>query len=708
MEGELYIARRSRPVATPAALPAELQQAIESPLAGIRAGAVQELAGVLRGRHAGMALAARLALEQLTDDDSRSVAAAATAALGTPAPAPAPARPELALSASIIDLGRLPLHSQSPERRVQVGNAGGGDLNARATASASWLKLRQVGDEFVVAADTSAAGEYEGTITVDSDGGTAAIRVRARVDPALPVFEAAAPIHPDPVPEAPAAARPASQQDLDLAMVASAAADAIPPVTQMSLAPANLAAGQAVAGPDISPAAPADGGSQGTTPPPRDDHPPVAAGRPGPGAGEKTARAPRPRRGGRTIRRRPVIIATAIGTAAIGLVIAIIISVTPSTPGTPGTPGTSGTSGTPVAPGGSLRWVYTTPNQVDSRPVVVGGVVYVGGFDGKMYALDAATGHARWAYTTGNSVASGAAVTGGTVYFGSDDHKVYALDAATGHVRWSYTTGSGVESRPAVAEGTVYVGSQDGKVYALDAATGHVRWSYTTGNQGNSGPAVVGGTVYVGSDDGKVYALDAATGHVRWSYTTANIVSSSPAVVGGTVYVGSIDGKVYALDAATGHLRWSYTTGLGVQSDPAVVGGTVYIGSLDHKVYALDAATGQLRWSYTTEAKSSPARRWSAAPSTSAATTARCTRSASDRKRRGSRREASADPILEWLDQPPVRILTDKTSEASITLWGARSLLGRRHPRHRPALAPPPGHPEVDLSAPDGTAAGRR
>ena len=29
-------------------------------------------------------------------------------------------------------------------------------------------------------------------------------------------------------------------------------------------------------------------------------------------------------------------------------------------------------------------------------------------------------------------------------------------------------------------------------------------------------------------------------------------------------------------------------------------------------------------------------------------------------------------------------------------------------PRHRPALAPPPGHPHVDLPAPDGTAAGQR
>lgn len=83
MQGELYVARRSRPVTTPAPLPPDLQGVIDHPLANVRAGAVQELARLERGSHAGLALAARLTLESLADDDSRIVAAAAAAALVT-------------------------------------------------------------------------------------------------------------------------------------------------------------------------------------------------------------------------------------------------------------------------------------------------------------------------------------------------------------------------------------------------------------------------------------------------------------------------------------------------------------------------------------------------------------------------------------------------------------------------------------------------
>jgi caspase domain-containing protein len=81
VEGDLYIARRNRPVTKPAALPPELQQAIDHPLPGVRLAAVQELEGILRTRHAGLALAARLALEGLVRDDSRNVSAAAEGVL---------------------------------------------------------------------------------------------------------------------------------------------------------------------------------------------------------------------------------------------------------------------------------------------------------------------------------------------------------------------------------------------------------------------------------------------------------------------------------------------------------------------------------------------------------------------------------------------------------------------------------------------------
>ncbi|MDD4786965.1 MAG: PQQ-binding-like beta-propeller repeat protein, partial [Pirellulales bacterium] len=62
------------------------------------------------------------------------------------------------------------------------------------------------------------------------------------------------------------------------------------------------------------------------------------------------------------------------------------------------------------------------------------------------------------------------AVAGGTVYFGSSaDGKVYALDAATGKERWSARTGGPVRLAPAVWRDKVYVGSDDGCVYCLRA-----------------------------------------------------------------------------------------------------------------------------------------------------------------------------------------------------------------------------------------------
>jgi hypothetical protein len=93
--GDLLIARS--PTVRPVHLPAELQQAVQHPIARIRLGAVEELEQLLGGDHAGLALAARTTLERLAADDSQLVsskvrtvlAGRPVGELGPPPPVPA-------------------------------------------------------------------------------------------------------------------------------------------------------------------------------------------------------------------------------------------------------------------------------------------------------------------------------------------------------------------------------------------------------------------------------------------------------------------------------------------------------------------------------------------------------------------------------------------------------------------------------------------
>jgi hypothetical protein len=133
VHGDLYIARRAHPVTTPAPLPTELHDAVDSPFASIREAAVRELARLLHGRHAGLALAARQTLERLTDDDSRTVATAAINTLGTSptdhaAPIPPPAvpatTPDIRQPVSTSDAAPRPDSSVDIEPAATVDGSG--------------------------------------------------------------------------------------------------------------------------------------------------------------------------------------------------------------------------------------------------------------------------------------------------------------------------------------------------------------------------------------------------------------------------------------------------------------------------------------------------------------------------------------------------------------------------------------------------------
>jgi outer membrane protein assembly factor BamB/regulation of enolase protein 1 (concanavalin A-like superfamily) len=122
-----------------------------------------------------------------------------------------------------------------------------------------------------------------------------------------------------------------------------------------------------------------------------------------------------------------------------------------------------------------------------------------------------------WSYATGGTIASQPAIVGGVAYVGSWDGYEYALNAATGAVTWKTFTGittgnsgcnpptAGISSAATVLNGVVYVGGGDAYWYALDAATGSVLWRVYTGDNSASGghynwssPLIVNGYAYIG------------------------------------------------------------------------------------------------------------------------------------------------------------------------------------------------------------------
>ena len=213
----------------------------------------------------------------------------------------------------------------------------------------------------------------------------------------------------------------------------------------------------------------------------------------------------------------------------------------------------------------------------------------------------------KWKFPTGDRIVSSPVWSDGVIYFGGDDGNIYAVDAKTGRQLWKHTTGGPAPSTPAVVGGTLYVVSYDGKLHALDARTGRVRWKFATGGERRfeakglnglqprnqtiadpfdvflSSPVVAEGAVYFGSGDGNLYAVDVASGELRWKFQTGDVVHASPAYADGVLYFGSWDSYFYAVEAATGKEKWRFHGGedpvlhnqVGFQSSPAVANGVV-------------------------------------------------------------------------------------------------------------------------------------
>ncbi len=215
----------------------------------------------------------------------------------------------------------------------------------------------------------------------------------------------------------------------------------------------------------------------------------------------------------------------------------------------------------------------------EASPIVVDGVMYISGWDGWLWALDATTGQELWRYKHAvpydvslccGNVNRGVAVATGKVFMVTANAHLLALDATDGTRVWDKTygdvrAGESATLAPLVVKNMVIVGSSGGEfgvrghLDAFDVDSGEHLWRcYTVPKPGEPGSETW-------PSDGDAWARGGANPWVTGTFDPETnllyVGTGNPAPdfdgevrQGDNLYTDSI----IAVDVDSGQIRWHY------------------------------------------------------------------------------------------------------------------------------------------------------
>ena len=257
-------------------------------------------------------------------------------------------------------------------------------------------------------------------------------------------------------------------------------------------------------------------------------------------------------------------------------------------------------------------------------PTIVDDVVYIGGPDGFVNALNSETGTEIWRFETNSTTSLAPTVAESKVFFGylgsftehygyAKPGEYFALDKNTGEPIWTSKEFGKVWVSAAYNKGNIYFGNVDGTFYGVNASSGEKLWEYYTGKNTIKEtmpkdtpfmhgypagvyccPAIDDNQVYTGSWAGYYFAFDQKTGKLNWRTKTQGHDfgglpdSAAPSFYKGNLYVQKKGGMIAALDRKTGKLQWEVIPHLGyLQNATIVAHNNKIFGSASNRVTRL-------------------------------------------------------------------------------------------------------------------------
>lgn len=183
---------------------------------------------------------------------------------------------------------------------------------------------------------------------------------------------------------------------------------------------------------------------------------------------------------------------------------------------------------------------------VSVRPAIEGPTLYLPLDDGRVLAIDLASGNQKWARKL-DGAPTEVLPFADFVFTGSADKHVYCLDADDGTIAWRQRIGAALRGRPAADAERLYVVALDNALRAFDRSNGALRWSPRgLPFRPTAGPVLLGGLVVVAGTTKEIHAFAAATGEPAGKLTLPEALATLPdyALAGSRVSIATATGNL--------------------------------------------------------------------------------------------------------------------------------------------------------------------